>query len=432
MSARRWRAATLVTGLAVTAAVVAVPQAQAHQEHGHGRDQVRTVGYFTQWGIYGRNFTVRDLVTSGTAERLTHLNYAFGFLDEQGNCVSADAWADYQKPFDAAQSVDGVADAPGQPLAGNLNQLKKLKKKYPKLRVDISLGGWSGSKYFSNAALTPASRAAHVKSCVDQWLKGDVAGPGVAAGIFDGIDIDWEWPGSEANAGNVVRPEDKANFTELVKEYRRQLDRLPRRDRADLTAFLPANGKQIDNGFEVSKVFRYLTFGNLQGYDYHGTWETTTNQQSGLRTAKADPTPAPGFSSQVVVDSYLKRGAPRDKIVLGVPFYGHGWTGVTNANHGLFQTATGPAPATWEAGSEDYKVLKTKVGNGYRVYRDERAGFAWLFDGSTFWTYDDPTELRRKADYITDRGLGGAMVWSLDGDTADGELIKALHHGLSH
>ncbi|WP_285508800.1 glycoside hydrolase family 18 protein [Actinokineospora sp. NBRC 105648] len=425
--ANRWKAAAVLAAVLVTGGL-AVPQAQAHPDR---HDRARTVGYFTQWGIYARDFVVRDLVTSGTAARLTHINYAFGSLDEQGSCVSSDAWADFQKPFSAEQSVDGKADEPGQKLAGNLNQLRKLKAKYPRLRVNISLGGWSGSKYFSNAALTPQSRAAHVKSCLDQWIKGDIAGPGAAAGVFDGIDLDWEWPGSAANPGNVVRPEDKVNFTALVQEYRTQLDRLHRRDRPDLTAYLPANPLQLDKGFEVSKIFRNLTFGTVQGYDYHGAWDLETNQQSALRTPKGDPTPAPGFSSQVTVDSYLTRGAPRDKIVLGVPFFSRGWTGVRNVNNGLFQPATAAAPATYEAGNEDYKILKAKLGQ-YKVYRDERAGHAWLFDGSTFWTWDDPIEMRRKARYITDRHLGGAMIWSLDNDTADGELIAALHRGLSH
>ncbi|GLW93543.1 glycoside hydrolase family 18 protein [Actinokineospora globicatena] len=433
MSASKWRVAALLTGAAVAATVATAPAAQAHQPdhgHGHGRAEAKVIGYFTQWGIYARNFTIRNLVDNGSAARLTHLNYAFGFLNEQGGCVSADAWADYQKPFAAEQSVDGVADVAGQPLSGNLNQLRKLKKKYPKLKVYISLGGWSGSRYFSNAALTAESRKAHVTSCINQWIKGDIAGPGVAAGIFDGIDVDWEWPGSTAGEpNNIVRPEDKVNYTALLKEYRTQLDTLPRGKR-DLTAYLPANTREINAGFEVSKVLRYLTFGNLQGYDYHGGWDPTTNQQSALRTAKGDPTPAPGYSSQVVVDAWVSRGAPRDKLVLGVPFFGRGWTGVTNANNGLYQKATGPAPGTWEAGGEDYKVLKTKVG-AYKVYRDEKAGHAWLFDGTTFWTYDDPIEIRRKARYIESQGLAGAMIWSLDADTSDGELIKALHKELS-
>jgi chitinase len=429
MSRKRWGASVVAAcALSLTTGAVA-PPAQAHEHHSDG---ARTVGYYTQWSIYDRHVPLRTLVTSGAAAKLTTLNYAFGFLDEAGRCVSADPWADFQRPVSAEEAVSGVADAPGQALNGNLNQLKELKAKFPKLRINISLGGWTGSKYFSNAALTPESRAASVRSCVDQWIKGDIAGPGVAAGIFDGIDIDWEWPGSAGNDGNVIRPEDKQNFTKLLAEYRSQLGKLGRATHRsyDLTAFLTANPTALDAGFEVSKVFSLLTFATVQGYDFHGTWEPLTNQQSALRSPAADPTKA-NFSSQTAVDALLKRGAPRDKIVLGVPFYGHGWTGVTNQDHGLFQPSTGPAPSRFDAGTEDYKALKDLVSGGtYKVYRDNVAGHAWIFDGNTFWTYDDPIEMRRKARYINDRGLGGAMIWSLDGDTSNGELIAALHDSL--
>ncbi|MCS7484298.1 glycoside hydrolase family 18 protein [Umezawaea endophytica] len=431
MSSRRVGLSVLLAG-ALSASLA--PSANADVEsygHGHGNGQ-RTVGYYTQWSGYDRNFLVKDLVANGTAKKLTHLNYAFGFLDESGKCYSSDPWADYQRPFTAEQSVDGVADVAGQALSGNLNQLKELKAKNPRLRVNISLGGWTGSKYFSNAALTPQSRAAHVKSCLDLWIKGDLEGaPGAAAGLFNGIDLDWEWPASEGNTGNVVRPEDKVNFTALVAEYRKQLDQLGRstRKKYDLTAFLPADPVQLDRGIETRKVFRDLTFATLQGYDYHGAWDPITNQQSSLRTPKGDPS-ASKFSSQVTVDAYLSRGAPRDKVVLGVPFYSRGWTGVTNANNGLFQAATGPAPGTYEAGFEDYKVLKGQLSK-FTVHRDAKAGHAWLFDGTTFWTWDDAVEIKRKGRYIADRDLGGAMIWSLDGDTADGELISALRSGLS-
>lgn len=421
MSRPRWAAGAVVAALLATA--FAAP-AQAHGRHDH-HSGPKVVGYFTQWGIYGRNFVVNDLVKNGSAARLTHLNYAFGFLDEQGKCVSADPWADYQKPFTAEQSVNGKDDVAGQPLSGNLNQLRLLKQRYPKLRVLISLGGWTGSKYFSNAALTEESRREHVRSCIDLWIKGNLPGaaPGAGAGVFDGIDLDWEWPGSEGNPGNIIRPEDKRNFTLLVQEYRKQLGK-----RADLTAFLPANPAMVERGFEVKEVFKELTYATVQGYDFHGTWETVTNQQSALRTPANGPTD-PDFSSQVAVDAYLNRGAPRDKVVLGVPFYSQGWTGVTGGGGGLFQPAAGPAPGVWANGVEDYKVLAAKR-DQFQLHRDHRAGHAWLFDGTTFWTYDDPVEMFRKARYIDGRRLGGAMIWSLDGDTTRGELIKALHFGL--
>ncbi|GAA1145746.1 hypothetical protein GCM10009630_50460 [Kribbella jejuensis] len=414
---RRRSLGLLLAAAMVVPTTLAVP-AEAHESK-------RVVGYYTNWSGYGRNFLVSDLVKNGSAARLTQINYAFGFVDAQGNCTSSDPWADYQRPFTAEQSVNGKADEPGQVLNGNLNQLKELKQKYPKLRISISLGGWTGSAHFSDAALTPASRAAHVKSCIDLWLKGNLPGlpAGAAEGIFDGVDLDWEWPASDGNPGNVIRPEDKQNFTALVHEYRKQMG-----PRYNLTAFLPANPAMIDRGFEVRQLFKDLTFGTTQGYDYHGPWENLTNQQSALRGPAGDPT-TPEFSSRVTIDAYLSRGAPRDKLVMGVPFYSHGWTGVTNQNHGLFQPSTGPAPGTFEAGTDDYRYLKAQLAN-YTVYRDNRAGFAWLFDGTTFWTWDDPVEMARKAQYISQRDLGGAMIWSLDGDTANGELISALHRNL--
>src|ERR1700753_3102425 len=96
------------------------------------------VGYFTQWGIYGRDFQLAKVQKSGAASRLTHINYAFGPVTADGLCASADAWADWQTPFSAENSVDGVADVAGQPISGNLNQIKELKAKNPKLRVLIS------------------------------------------------------------------------------------------------------------------------------------------------------------------------------------------------------------------------------------------------------------------------------------------------------
>ena len=438
---RRLTALVALTTLLVTAAPPTAANA-GDKQRGTGYHRV---GYFTQWGIYGRAFPVKKLDTSGAASRLTHINYAFGNVSEDGRCYvdggpgEGDAWADYQRPVPAEESVDGVADSWGEPLNGNFGQLAKLKAKHAGLKVLISLGGWSWSTYFSNAARTDASRRAFVASCIDLYLKGNLpildggsGGPGSAAGVFDGIDLDWEWPNWPGDEGNVIRPEDKQNFTKLLAEFRRQLDEYGRTTRKHypLTAFLPANPAAMDAGYEGRKIFQYLDFATVQGYDFHGTWERVTNQQSALRVPKGAPD-SPDFSVQVAIDGWIARGAPRGKLVLGIPYYGQGWTGVTGGGKGLFRPATGPAPATHAAGYEDYKQLKTLPGKGFTVHRDLRAGHAWLFDGTTFWTYDDPAVVLQKTLYIRANGLGGAMIWSLDGDDDNATLTKTIGLGLA-
>lgn len=432
------RAAVAACSLSLLAALA--PAATATPGHDqYGKPSYKRVGYFTQWGVYGRDFQVKDMDTSGQAAKLTHINYAFGNVSSEGKCFTgsvpgeADAWADYARPLDAADSVDGVADTAEQPLAGNFNQLRELKAKHPGLKVLISLGGWSWSTHFSDAARTPASRKAFVSSCIDLYIKGNLpvdgarGGEGAAVGLFDGVDLDWEWPGSAGDADTVYRPEDKQNFTALVREFRTQLDALGKKGRKhyELTAFVPTAPAKIDAGFEVRKIMRDLDFVNLQGYDFHVSGEKTTAQQSALY-ARGD------FSVDQTVRDWQRRGAPARKLVMGMPFYGQGWTGVTGGGDGMGRPATAPAPATWAAGYEDYKALKKLADSGtYSLHRDRRGGHAWLFDGTTLWTYDDPQVLRAKTSYIRERGLGGAMFWSLDGDTADGELMNAVDRGLS-
>jgi chitinase len=430
-----------VAAVAVALGVVGLPAGGSAAAH--AADHFKRVGYFTQWGIY-HGYVVKNVDASGQAAKLTHINYAFANVGADGKCFEAnqagqgDAWADYQRPAPAAEAIDGVADSWGQPLVGNFLQLRKLKAKYPHLKVLLSIGGWTWSKYFSDAALTEQSRQAFVASCVDLFIKGNLpqlpdspsGGPGVAAGVFDGFDLDWEWPNWPGNAGNVMRPVDRENFTSLLAEFRRQLDTAGRAAgrHYQLTAFLPANPNAIDAGFEAQRIFKYLDFATVQGYDYHGPWEQTTNHQSALTVPAAEPF-SPDFTVVSTVDAWLSRGAPRHEIVVGIPYYGHGWTGVPNVNHGLFQTAAGPAPGPAEAGSADYRTLAALP--GFTLYRDDEAGFAWLFDGTTFWTLDDAVVVAAKTGYIRRHQLGGAMVWSLDGDDPDATLTTALYAGLN-
>ena len=203
-------AATALLAAAGLIATAGPPQqAQAATSGG-----VKTA-YFTQWGIYANAFYPKNLITTGAAGKLDFLNYAFANIHPTSHtCFMAnqaasqdennpnagdgagDAFADYGKSYGADISVDGVGDVWNQPIQGNFNQLKKLKAQQPNLKILISIGGWTYSKYFSDAASTDAKRKAFVSSCVNMFLKGDLpmvdgfGGPGSAAGIFDGIDID--------------------------------------------------------------------------------------------------------------------------------------------------------------------------------------------------------------------------------------------------
>ncbi|WP_329425161.1 glycosyl hydrolase family 18 protein [Streptosporangium sp. NBC_01495] len=423
------------------------------------------IGYFVQWGIYGRQYFVRNLDTTGAAAKLTHLNYAFGNIDPVNlTCLqgvtkgttpnpqdpnqgdgSGDADADYGRPMSAAQSVDGVADTGWEKLRGNYNQLRKLKAKYPNLKVLISLGGWTYSKYFSDVAATDAARKKFVSSCIDTYIKGNLpvyngaGGPGSAAGIFDGIDLDWEWPGSEGHAGNHIGPNDKANNTLLIAEFRRQLDALTQETgrRYQLTAFTPADPAKIAAGWDLPEVARSLDIFNVQGYDFHGagsdnSWEPNrAGHQGNLYTDAEDPYPF-HFSVEDTVDVYLQAGVNPRKITIGLAYYGRGWQGVADGGRfGEWQSATGAAPGQFpdEAGTRGYANLLASV-PGCAVRHDEQsvATYCYTGNGGQWWTFDDVWSIGKKTAWLRSKGLLGAMVWEMSGDT--GTLTTALDAGL--
>ncbi|WP_433334679.1 glycosyl hydrolase family 18 protein [Spirillospora sp. CA-294931] len=427
---------------------------------GHAR-----VGYFVQWGIYGRQYFVRNLDTTGNAAKLTHINYAFGNIHPtQLTCLqgvtkgttpnpqdpnqgdgAGDADADYGRPMSAGQSVDGVGDTGWEKLRGNFNQLKKLKAKHPHLKVLISLGGWTYSKYFSDVAATDAARKKFVSSCIDIYIKGNLpvyngaGGPGTGAGIFDGIDLDWEWPGAEGHAGNHVSPNDKANNTLLIAEFRRQLDALTTETgkRYQLTAFTPADPAKIAAGWDLAEIGKTLDIFNVQGYDFHGagsdnSWEPNrTGHQGNLYTDTDDPYPF-HFSTENAVNEYLKAGVSPRKITIGLAYYGRGWQQVTDGGKkGEWQNAKGAAPGQFqeEAGTRGYSNLIASVPN-CTVTHDEQAVATSCYTGENgqWWTFDDAWSIGKKTAWLRSKGLLGAMVWEMSGDT--GVLTRALDDGL--
>ncbi len=371
------------------------------------------VGYFEEWGVYAANYHVKNIVTSGSAARLTRINYAFGNV-VSNLCQLGDPYADYDKFYNAGASVDATSDswAPGA-LRGSFNQLRKLKILFPHLKVLISLGGWTWSSGFSDAAL-PENRAAFVQSCIDLFINDPRW-----VGVFDGIDIDWEYPGTCGNTCSF-RPEDTQNFTALLGEFRSQLDAV--NPSLLLTIAAPAAVDKVDQ-IEVAAVSSIVDSINLLTYDFHGAWDPVTGLQSALYSSPLDPSVALNLTVDDTVHLWLTRGATAGKLIVGVPFYGHGWEGVSPTNNGLWQPSTGAAPGTWAAGVEDYKTLR---GLGHLRYFDPAAQAAWLFDNGVFWTFDDAPVMSAKRDYIRTNGLGGVMFWELSGDTTDGELIRTL------
>ncbi|WP_327693593.1 glycoside hydrolase family 18 protein [Streptomyces sp. NBC_00459] len=363
----------------------------------------KVVGYFTEWGTYDRKYYVKNIETSGSAARLTHINYAFGNVTG-GKCAMGDADAATGRAYTAAESVDGVADTASQPLRGNFNQLRELKKKHPGLKVLWSFGGWTWSSGFGEAAQNPAAFA---KSCYDlvensKW-----------ADVFDGIDIDWEYPNA---CGNTCDTSGRAAFRNVMAALRAKFGS-GNLVTAAITADATAGGK-IDAA-DYAGAAKYVDWYNPMTYDYFGAWAATgpTAPHSALNSYSGIP--QAGYHTSATIAKLKGLGIPASKLLLGIGFYGRGWTGVTQSAPG--GAATGPAAGTYEAGFEDYKVLKSKCPATGTV-----GGTAYAKCGSDWWSYDTPATIGTKMAYKNQQGLGGTFFWELSGDTSNGELIRAI------
>ncbi|GAA3469294.1 glycosyl hydrolase family 18 protein [Nonomuraea roseola] len=373
---------------------------------GGGGDKV--LGYFVQWGVYQRGYHVKNIDTSGSAAKLTHINYAFGNV-QNGQCTIGDSYADYDRFYQAGESVDGVADTwDAGALRGNFNQLRKLKKKYPNIKVLFSFGGWTWSGGFGQAAQNPAAFAESCYRLVEdpRW-----------ADVFDGIDIDWEYPNA---CGLTCDTSGPAAFRNMMSALRTRFG-----SGNLVTAAITADGTdggKIDAA-DYGGAAQYVDWYNVMTYDFFGAWAAQGPTAPHSPLTSYSGIPIAGFHSDAAIQKLKSKGIPASKLLLGIGFYGRGWTGVTQAAPG--GTATGPAPGTYEQGIEDYKVLKTRCPATGTV-----AGTAYAHCGNQWWSYDTPSTIGGKMGYSKSQGLGGAFFWELSGDTANGELITAMRNGL--
>jgi chitinase len=404
-------------------------------------------GYFEEWSIYYAGYNIANLQQNGVANKLTHLFYAFANVTTTPApaCAFADTWADYQTPY--LPTVNGQAYT--GPLYGNFAAIQQLKQLHPNLKVLISLGGASASNTaaFVTAASTESGRRALTASCIDIFIKGNIADGITAPGLFDGFNIDWEFPTAS----------DTKNFTALLREFRRQLDALSKTtgNTYSLSFDGPAGAQNYVN-IDLRQAAKAVDFITIDGYNYAGSWDTQTNDASSLFDSKQDPLFGQGLDIDATVNAYLKAGVPASKYTMGLPLYGAGWTGVPNVNHGLYQSSTGPSPVLLADGTglcpdisgntpgcdtlltpglATYSTLSTLAANGYGIHFDPQrvAGSQYSTAAGTFYTYDNPATAFLKMFYVDFKvpgGLGGAYVWALKDDDANGTMVKTMAVGL--
>jgi GH18 family chitinase/Ca2+-binding RTX toxin-like protein len=389
-------------------------------------------GYYPEWGTYDRNFQVKDV----PADKLTHLFYAFAQIDQNGKAALFDPWAATDKPF--------PGDATSQTLKGNLNQLRILKEQHPNLKNMLSIGGWSLSGPFSTVASTPESRQVFAKSAVKLMTKYRTSD---GRPIFDGIDVDWEFPVSGGASTKEVEklapsraekeikydPADKQNYVLLLKALRHELNAQAIRDskfilpipnyRYQLTIASAAGAKTMKN-FDLKEISKYTDFFNIMAYDFHGsTWEPNqTNHQAALYSSGKDDIDSAIQAYVKKADSDPNDTFDRSDIVMGAPLYGRAWVGVPSTNDGLLQPANGTASGTWERGIFDYKDLHNRLQTqpeSYKKIWDDTAKVPYIYsstEGGMFSTYENRQSIGAKTNYIRKNGLGGMFFWDLSGD----------------
>nr|CAI5844034.1 unnamed protein product [Callosobruchus analis] len=326
------------------------------------KNRGRVVCYYGSWSTY-RNSIGKFSVTDIKPNLCTHAIYCFIGLNDDGTVKVLD----------------------------------------PYLDNDLAIGGWNeGSLKYSAMAASQERRKAFVQSALKF----------VQSHGFDGLDIDWEYPGRRGGY-----PNDKANLISLIKELKSAFSQ----HGLLLSAAVSAAASSLDVSYDIPAMSQYLDMINLMSYDLHGSWDKVTGQNAPLYPSLVDSTPASkNLNILSCVEAWVSRGASRSKLNLGLAFYGRSFTLSNPNNNGLGAPTTGPGlPGRYsgESGMLTYyeivEYLKTKQ---WTYKWDQEQEVPYMYKGNQWIGFDDTRSIAKKVEYAKSQRLGGVMVWSLESD----------------
>jgi chitinase len=316
-------------------------------------------------------------------------------------------------------------------IRGNFGQLMRLKAAQPEIKILPSIGGWTLSDPLFDLDNT-ANRKVFINSVIAFLKKYE---------FFDGVDIDWEFPGGGGANANLGSAKDSGTYEALMFELRTALTSLTVETGKyyEISSAIGTSPSMIA-AVDYGQAAEFMDYIFMMTYDYKGSWSSELGHQTNLYASTV--TPDDSLSIEISVDAMLDQGVESTKLVVGVAKYGRGWKQITHADesnpfNGL---GGGAIDGTWEAGILDYKDIEAnylggKNGQGingweYRWDDSAQAPILWNSSKKELISFDDERSVKAKGNFSIQHNLGGLFSWEIDGDT--GTILNAMHEGLGH